>query len=260
MLPDAYGLLGQARREEGDVAGAEALLREAVRLAPEDPVQTARLADLLMAIARVDHERQRALQEEVRELLDAVVKGDRKAPEVYVLLATLAREQQGDADRAAWLLKRARKQSERGADRSDAIAIEEALVDMAQGRVQEAEAALRKLTSRDPTNHRAFAALGHVLEAMDLYVPAHAEYLRAKERAPKNSLDAQAYDMHIQRVQAVIEAQAAGLYASSEPAEAPSAEVAGEPHPAHQRVIRRPRAEGMPDEEDDPATARPDEA
>lgn len=242
MLPDAYGLLGQARREEGDIARAEELLREAVRLAPEDPVQTARLADLLLAVARVDHDRQRALQDEVREMLDAVIKSDRKAPDAYLLLATLAREQQGDVDRASWLLKRARKNSERGADRNDAIAVEEALIDMAQGRVQEAETALRKLTSRDPTNHRAFAALGHVLEAMELYVPAHAEYLRAKERAPKGSLDSQAYDLHIKRVQAVIEAQAAGLYESAEP---PPAVSDDQPTDAtgQQRVIRRPRAE-----------------
>ena len=39
MLPDAYGLLGMARRAEGaaSLETAESLFREAVRLAPNDP-------------------------------------------------------------------------------------------------------------------------------------------------------------------------------------------------------------------------------
>lgn len=250
MLPDAYGLLGQARREEGDFERAESLLREAVRLSPEDPVQTARLADLLLAIARVDESRQRALRDEVREMLDNVIKGDRRAPDAYILLATLAREDGGDLDRAAWLLKRARKQSEKGAERGIEIGIESALIDMGSGKLQEAETTLRQITGKEPTNHRAFGALGHVLEAMELYVPAHAEYLRAKERAPQNSLEAQGYEAHLLRVQKIIEAQAAGLLSDTEASgvEAPAPDEEGAPV-GHQRVIRRRKAEeGEPTE------------
>lgn len=255
MLPDAYGLLGQARREEGDIAKAEELLREAVRLAPGDPVQTARLADLQLAVARVDDARRKALHDEVREMLDEVIKGDRdrKAPDAYLLLAVLVREEAGDLDRAAWLLKRARKQSERQTERTTHIAIEQALVDNAQQRVEQAEASLRQICQSDPTNHRAFAALGHVLEAQELFMPAYAEYQRAKERTPPSSLDAQAYDLHLKRVQAILEAQAAGLFQSTQPAAEPEAD--GAPT-GHQRVIRR-RKEGDAVAEGDEASAAP---
>lgn len=240
MLPDAYGLMGQAKREEGDLVEAETLLREAVRLAPEDPVQTWRLADLLLGVARVDEPRQRPLRDEVRAMLDAVIKGDRKAPDVYITLATLVREDGGDLDRAAWLLKRARKQSEKHVERNNEIAVENALIDMAQGRLTEAEAELRQVCQRDPAFQKAFAALGHVLEAQEMFIPAHAEYQRAKERAPQGSLDWQAYEKHLKRVQAIIEAQAAGLYVRTPAAEPTETDVGG-PATGHQRVIRRRR-------------------
>ena len=76
MLPDAYGLLGQARRDEGldKIGEAEELLREAVRLAPEDTVQTSRLASLLMVRARIEPDSATALREEAKEMLTEALK------------------------------------------------------------------------------------------------------------------------------------------------------------------------------------------
>ncbi len=238
MLPDAYGLLGQARRDEGldKLDDAEQLLREAVRLAPEDTVQTARLASLLLARARVATDNTSGLQAEAKEMLSEALKGEERAPEAHLLLAKLVRESAGDLDRADWLLKRARKHTDRTHERWRRISVERALVDMARGNLDGAENLIRQQIGKDPGNAEAFAALGHVLEAKDQFIPAHAEYQRAKERAPQGSLDAVYYEQQQQRVQGVIEAQAAGLWQRDEAAEPlPS----GHSSSAGQ-VIRRP--------------------
>jgi hypothetical protein len=84
-------------------------------------------------------------------------------------------------------------------------------------------------------------ALGHVLEARDQFIPAHAEYLRAKERAAQNSLEAKFYDQQLLRVQAIIEAQAAGLWTRPAPEETPGRAL--QPSPPSQRVLRRRRGD-----------------
>ncbi len=228
MLPDAYGLLGMAKRDEGAAAlpEAETLLREAVRLAPEDPVQTARLADLLIHLAatEADAGKKSDTFKEAQELLETSLRGDRKAPEAQLLLAQLHRRSGGDLERADWLLSKAKKNSERGAERHHRISLERSLVMLAKGEVDQAEALVRDQASRNPSSHRAFATLAQVLEARDQIIPAHAEYLRAKERAPQGSLWAAAYDTELTRIQARIEARAAGL---ADPGPAEGAVVAG---------------------------------
>ena len=236
MLPDAYGLLGQARRDEGldKLDEAEQLLREAVRLAPNDTVQVSRLASLLLARARVTPASAATLHAEAKEILSETLKDVDRAPEAHLLLATLVRESAGDLERADWLLKQARKYSDRGHDRWSRISIERALVDMARGNLDSAENLIRQQIGKDPSNARAFAALGHVLEAKEQYIGAHAEYQRAKERTPQGSLDAMFYDQQLTRVQGVIEAQAAGLWEkdASEPLPSGHSSHAGE-------VVRR---------------------
>lgn len=243
MLPDSYGLLGLAKREEGLEAlpEAETLLREAVRLAPEDPTQIGRLADLLLEQARVDADRAPSLRAEARLLLEDAIKGDRRAPEACLLLATLVREEGGDPERAAWLVAQARKLTDRSHERSRRIVVERALVDLAKGELDSAEQALRQHIGKDPSHGRAFCALGHVLEARDQFIPAHAEYLRAKERAAQNSLEAKFYDQQLLRVQAIIEAQAAGLWTRPAPEETPGRAL--QPSPPSQRVLRRRRGD-----------------
>jgi tetratricopeptide (TPR) repeat protein len=245
MLPDSYGLLGLARREEGleALGEAETLLREAVRLAPEDPTQIGRLADLLLERARVDTDQAVTLRAEARTLLEEAIKGDRRAPEACLLLATLVREEGGDPERASWLLGQAKKLTDRGHERARRITVERAMIDLAKGDFDSAEQALRQHIGKDPSHGRAFAALGHVLEGRDQYIPAHGEYLRAKERAAQNSLEAKYYDQLLLRVQAIIEAQAAGLFTPTERPE--FAKRALQPAPPSQRVLRRRRgAEG----------------
>jgi tetratricopeptide (TPR) repeat protein len=258
MLPDAYGLLGQARRDEGGPAlqEAEQLLREAVRLAPGDPVQVSRLCGLLLDRSRVDEEVSEALREEAGELLREVLKGKPRAPECYLQLSTLLREDGGDLEQASWLLDKAKKMTDRQNPRHVRIRVAAALLKMAEGDLDGAEKSLRDQVQRDPTAHGAFAGLGHVLEAREMYVPAHAEYQRAKERCSQSSLACDAYNLHLLRVQKLIEMQAAGLLpARTEPVvEAP----APAPAAAEAKVKKRRGKSVKRDDEDEAAEVAPE--
>lgn len=245
MLPDAYGLLGTARRDEGLDALDQAhdLLREAVRLAPEDPTQLVRLVDLLLARARVETDNREAYRTEARDLLERAIKSERKTPDAHLLLATLIREDGGDLERAAWLLKKAKKLTERGHERNFALALESALQGLARGELDLAEKELRELAAKEPSEHRVFAGLARLLEAKQLFIPAHAEFMRARERTPQSSLARLEYEAELARLQAVIEAQVAGLAAGGMP-EIPDIPTGPTPSAAgHQRVIRRRRSE-----------------
>ena len=241
MLPDAYGLLGTARRDEGVEAldDAENLLREAVRLAPEDATQISRLVDLLIARARLPGDRQAAMREEAKMLLDRVLRGDRRTADAHLLLAQLIREEGGDLERAAWLVKKAKKLTERHSERNHRIALEFALLALHRGELDDAERELRDIATKDPSNDRVFAGLARLLEARQLYIPAHAELLRARERTPQASIERAWYDAELSRLQAIIEAQVAGMVAG----EAQPMQVDEAPASAggHQRVIRRRR-------------------
>lgn len=212
MLPDAYGLLGMARREEGAdrLDEAETLLREAVRLAPRDVVQTSRLVWLMLDIARGVPERAVAVREEIRALLDNLLQHDKKSWEAHLLYAVALREEgEEQLERARWFLKQARRlaPANKGgpATRFD---VEEAMLELAEGRLDEAEARLRRLEKKDPSNHRVFGALGQVLVRRGQLFAAHAELVRAADRTSPSSLDRQAYDMELTRLRTLIEEQA----------------------------------------------------
>ncbi|MBT3222528.1 MAG: tetratricopeptide repeat protein, partial [Proteobacteria bacterium] len=155
MLPDAYGLLGMARRAEGVevIEEAETLLREAVRLAPADPVQVSRLVSLLLDRARGEEkEKREAIRAEAREHLENVMRTDRKAPEICLLMAALVREEGAEPERAAWFLKKARKTNDRNQERMQRIQLEQARLDIIVGELDSAEATIRDLGHKDPSN------------------------------------------------------------------------------------------------------------
>jgi tetratricopeptide (TPR) repeat protein len=225
-------------------------------LAPGDPVQVSRLCGLLLDRSRVDEEVSEALREEAGELLREVLKGKPRAPECYLQLSTLLREDGGDLEQASWLLDKAKKMTDRQNPRHVRIRVAAALLKMAEGDLDGAEKSLRDQVQRDPTAHGAFAGLGHVLEAREMYVPAHAEYQRAKERCSQSSLACDAYNLHLLRVQKLIEMQAAGLLpARTEPVvEAP----APAPAAAEAKVKKRRGKSVKRDDEDEAAEVAPE--
>lgn len=268
MLPDAYGLLGMARREEGTAAldEAETLLREAVRLAPGDVVQASRLVWLLLDIAKGVPERAASVRTELRELLDGLLQADKTSWEAHLLYAVAVREEGSDLERAAWFLKKARKLApDRRAPIHSRIDVEFALLDLANGKLDEAEAELRKQARKDPTNHRVFAALSQVLEARGQYVAAHAELQRAAERTSPHSLDRDAFDADLERLRALVEADAnamlarMGLSPTGAPLAAAPASSAAAPEQAAATDEAAPEA-SAPDEQAAAEQAVPEQA
>lgn len=249
MLPDAYGLLGQAKREEGALDEAEGFLREAVRLAPDDSTQVCRLVDLLIVLGRSSTDRQLSARAEAKEHLDRLLKNERPTAEAHLLYAQLLREEGGDLERALWMIKKAKKLTEHKSERNSRIGLEFALLAIKRGDLDQAEAELRELASRDGANDRIFAGLAQVLEARQNYIPAHAELLRAQERTPQGSPERATYDAELARLQALIEAQAANVIAGGESLPAlPEPEAADANAGGHQRVIRRRKAaDGEPE-------------
>ena len=146
-----------------------------------------------------------ALLKEANDLLDPLVKGDNKASRAQVLLSEVIRESGGDLERARWLLKTAGKKARRGTPIKSRIRLQNAMLDITEGKLDDAEAAIRALAEKDPTNHRIFLALSMALEARGQVIPAHAEMLRARDRSSANSLDRVAYQREIERIQALIE-------------------------------------------------------
>jgi tetratricopeptide (TPR) repeat protein len=246
MLPDAYGLLGMARFDDGEeaIADAEALLREAVRLAPNDPVQVPRLVLVLLARARVavsdDAERLRA---EARELLADMTRDERKSPEGFLMLARLEVEV-GNLERADWLLEQARKRTDKKHERNLRIRLEAVLIAIARGELDQAEREARVLVERDKGNHRAFLALARVLEARGQLVPAHAELLRAAERVAPTSLDGRFVAAELERLQVAIQAEMASMIAGITMPAADDAPPVPKPIEAHRAaVVRRRKAD-----------------
>lgn len=242
MLPDPYGLMGMARFDEGVEAlpRAEELLREAVRLAPQDRVQIPRLVTVLLAKARVAPvDQMAAIRDEARELLAPITRDDSKSAEGFLMLARLERES-NNLDRADWLLKQARKHIEKRKGLGNRIRLESARVSTQRGDLDKAEADIRQLIERDQSNPTLFMALAEVLEARQLFIPAHAELLRASERVAATTLEGQHVAAQLARLQAVIEAQAASVGVAPTPTE--QVEVGPKaPRPVdHARTIRRP--------------------
>ena len=243
MLPDAYGLLGMLKSDEGGEAieEAEQLLREAARLAPDDPVQIPRLVRLLAAKARVMPAEAEALRTEAKELLESVLRKDSKSAETYLLLAKVTREAGGDAERCLWLLKKARKLTERGkgGDRGARIALEFVFLDVARGDLDSAERTVRGLTKKEPSNPDVFLALAALLEARQQLIPAHAEMMRALERTGMNSLERTFVEGELARLQTAVEQQVAALGAEPAAGDATAAPSIMDVQTDRPRVIRR---------------------
>lgn len=208
MLPDAYGLLGTIRMEEGvlSIDRAEDLLREAVRLAPQDVVQTSRLIRLLLDIAQGVPERREAVQAEIQTLLEALWDAHKDNWEVHLLFAEALRAQGADPERAAWFLKEARKLAPRRASIEQRFRVEKARQDLATGRVDDAERALRDMARKDPSNAQVVQLLAEIHAARGHHIAAHAELSRALDRMSPHALERQRAEARLQELTQLLQA------------------------------------------------------
>ncbi len=267
MLPDAYGLLGMARRDEGPARldEAETLLREAVRLAPGDVVQSSRLVGLLLEIFRGVPERREAVRGEIKSILDGLYAADKQSFDVLVLFAETLRTLGDDLERALWFLKTARKHLPKRRGAGIRLDLEFALLDLSRGDLDRAEPALRRLAKSEPSNHRVFLAIADVLVARRQFVAAHAELKRAADRTAPDSLDRAVIDGRLAEVAGMIaaeaEALAAGLPSPFGPASASVVESA-EPAPSEAPAAAEdaPEAEAASADDDEaPVSASDDD-
>ena len=254
LLADTYGLLGALLHEEGveQLERAEDLLREAVRLAPEDDVQIERLVDLLLDLHRGLPERREALGTEIVELLEERRKADDAGWRVYFVYAKALRVLRSELDRARWLLKEAKKRAPKRRSLPAAFELESIRLKVAGGQLEDAERALRKLVKDDPSAHEPLVALSEIFEARGQLAVAHAELKRAASRVAPVSLERAALDMKLNALEEAIRAEAAGL------AKAPAPKV--ETPAAEAPKAEEPKAEAPPVEEAAPAEAAPAEA
>lgn len=225
MLPDAYGLMGQAKRMEGAGAFAEAeeLLREAVRLAPNDPVQGSRLVALLLDKARLQPEARAELRQEARDLLDLLISGEEPSADAFVQLAQLLREDGIDVERRGWLLDQAHKLRPNAMDRFFRYNLERAWLSLARGELDRAEAGMRQLLRREGGSYLVRVGLSEVLEAKGQLIPAFAELQAAISQLPEASLERASLELSLERLQTAIAAAMA-----NPPAEAPMAMLVSE--------------------------------
>ena len=204
MMPDTYGLLGQILTSRGPASWAKATeyLDEALRLSPDDPVHLVRMGRLLRLRGTIERADQEALWQRAIELFERAIADGRRNHDGLLELATLLLDKQGpvDLDRVAWLLKQAEQAKGQGVDK-----ILEARLAARRDRLAEAEAVLERLVQRDPKNHPARAALGEVLYGRKRIFKAYAEYKRAQQDAPPESLERHAYESVMAQLQALIE-------------------------------------------------------
>ncbi|MSQ01604.1 MAG: hypothetical protein EXR71_06895 [Myxococcales bacterium] len=177
MMPDSYGLLGEAYYGMGpDYWGAARdALAEARRLDPTNTLHMARLGALLIESSAGDG----AVLDEAQTLLEDALQTDKKNYPAHLLLGRLLINRGGDLERADWLLKAAAKIN----DHASAPLIERARISARKRLWPEAEAMLDKAQKADPKGHHVFWARGEMFEMRGLIFNAVPEYQKAMERA-----------------------------------------------------------------------------
>ncbi|MFZ5478235.1 MAG: tetratricopeptide repeat protein, partial [Myxococcota bacterium] len=203
MMPDSYGLLGQVYMMQGPSRfdDAEAALGEARRLDPENALHMARLGALIVERGSEDAERLKVAE----EMLSQAITHDSKNYTAHLYMGRLLIQQDGDLERALWLLKKAQKLEERAA----APLVELARIAVKKKEWAEAHQLLDKAIRMEPACHEAFyvrgeltmSESGHVFYALN-------EFQRALERSPKDSTARARYEKAVQQVKALIESGA----------------------------------------------------
>lgn len=245
LMPDTYGLLGEAYTSQG-VAGWDNAIQaidEALAIDGENPRNLIRKAALLRDQAIAADDGKEALLTQADETVKAALEIDKGHPAAQELAATLILDQGGDPDQAEWFLNQCLKRRETA---NGLVQRARALV--RKGTLEDVEQLISKALKREPSNHAAFAVQAEMWESQGQIFHAFESIKSAKERSPKDTAARAAYELHMTRLGALIESGAAAemMKAAGTPVEttdASPAEASGERRDPGTTTIRRPKAE-----------------
>ncbi|MEC8194322.1 MAG: hypothetical protein VX944_10385 [Myxococcota bacterium] len=245
LMPDTYGLLGEAYTAQGVVGWDNAIqaIDEALAIDADNPRHLARKAALLRDQAIASEDARDALLVQADEAVKAALEIDKGYPAAQELAATLILDQGGDPEQALWFLSQALKRRETA---SGLVQRARALV--RAGTLEAVEGIIAKALKREPSNHAAFAVQADMWERQGQIFHAFESIKSAKERSPKESAARAAYEIHMKRLGALIESGAATemmkAAGHTEPAAEPTAaDAGGERRDPGTTTIRRPKAE-----------------
>ena len=259
LMPDTYGMLGEAYTSQGVDGWSNAIqaLDEALAIDGENPRNLVRKAALLRDQGIAAEDGGAELLTQADETIKAALEIDKGHPSAQELAATLILDQGGDPEQAQWFLNQSLKRRETA---SGLVQRARALVRL--GTLENVEQIIAKALKREPSNHAAFAVQAEMWERQGQIFHAFESIKGAKERSPKDSAARAAYELHMQRLGALIESGAATEMmkaaghseATPEPA---TSEASGERRDPGTTTIRRPKVER---EEEAPASPEPEGA
>ena len=262
MMPDTYGLLGEAYTLKGIASWDDALtaLNEALGLDPENPRNLVRKAMLLRDQALTAEDGGAEGLAAATEAVTAALEVDKGHPFAQELAAALILDQGGDIEQADWYIQQSGKRRE-----TSFGLVQRARVMVRKQNFDEVERLINKALKKEPSNHAAFAAQAEMWEAQGQIFHAFEAMKSAKERTPKESAARVAYDRQMTKLGALIESgaaaemmKAAGL--NPEEQQAAAQQHGGERRDPGTTTIRRPKksAEGEEGEEVQAATETED--
>jgi tetratricopeptide (TPR) repeat protein len=245
LMPDSYGMLGEAYTAQGVLGWTNAIqaLDEALSIDGGNPRNLVRKAALLRDQGLAAEDGGAALLAQADEAVKAALEVDKGHPGAQELAASLILDQGGDPEQAEWFLAQCLKRRETA---NGLVQRARALV--RKGQFEDVEKIVTKALKREPSNHAAFAVQAEMWESQGQIFHAFDSIKCAKERSPKDSAARAAYARNMTRLGALIESGAAAEMMKAAGGQAPTEEAASEEQVGERRdpgttTIRRPKAE-----------------
>ena len=231
MAPETYARLGEVLMAQGEArfADAEVAIRHALEQEPEHPLHKARLARLLRHQAnKAEADGAAALRTQAITLMEEALKGINRLHWPFLEMANLLLEAEGDAERADWCIRRARKL---GGGKDAATSLLLARAQIRQGREAEAEAALQRLMNGKEKDmlHQATAALAELFIHQGKIFAAAAKLGEAIKMSPEEAPERAFYNREMAKLELLITSgQALEIEKAAEAARAGAALEGGE--------------------------------
>lgn len=233
MAPETYARLGEVLMAQGAArfADAEVAIRHAMEQEPEHPLHKARLARLLrrQANGADGPDSAASLRGQAVALMDEALKGINRLAWPFLEMANLLIEAEGDAERADWCIRRARKLGG-GKDADTQLLLVRAQIRL--GREAEAEAALQRLLKGKEVLHQATAALAELFTHQGRIFAAAAKLGEAIKMSPDGAPERALYSREMAKLELLITSgQAVEIEKAAEAARLGQGQEGGEARP-----------------------------